>query len=165
MSVSGTPWMPGGLSVTTIDRTKSFRKTGALFVLFKGHFSGNKASTSTLARWLNAIIKAYEVSDLSLPEGITAHSIRGAATSAAFEGLHCLEDICRAVTWATPSTFICHYRIDKAASATAAFGRRVLPKSFSGPIPHPEGSYSSVTSHVSPSILPPSEGKKRNFLP
>lgn len=60
------------------------------------------------------------------PTGDTAHSLRSGATSAVFEGVQSLEEICKGVTLAAPSAFTKHYRVDLAASAQASFGRRVL---------------------------------------
>lgn len=39
-----------------------------------------------------------------------------------------LAGICKAATWFNPSTFTEYFKMDLAASAEAAFGRRVLQK-------------------------------------
>lgn len=103
-----------------MEGTKPLRKTDALFILFKGPSMGNQASKSMIARWLKkAIVRAYEVSGISPTEGITAHSIRGWQPSRASAALR----ISKTATWASPSTFTCHYKIDQAASAVAIFDR------------------------------------------
>lgn len=115
-----------------LDHSKEYRKSEALFVLFGGLSKGKRASVSSLSRWLKlAIIEAYRAVGKEPLGGITAHSTRGAATTAAFEGVHSMESVCRAVTWASADTFIRHYKIDQAASAEATFGRRVLQVAIS----------------------------------
>lgn len=109
------------------ERTREFRLTETLFVKFQGNRKGGRVSTPTLSRWLKMGIEAaYRAIGLEPPVGITAHSIRGAAASAAFEGVCSMGDICRAATWSSPNTFTKHYHIDTTALAEAAFGRRVL---------------------------------------
>lgn len=110
-----------------IDRTRPLRKTDYLFVHFRGRKTGQKASSTVLSCWLKELISlAYQEAGKRPPEGVTAHSIRGAATSAAYVGHSSLEEICKAATWSNPNTFITHYRIDQARAAEAAMGRRVL---------------------------------------
>lgn len=109
------------------ERSRSFRKTEALFVNFGGGRQGQKASAGTLARWLRSCIEmAYQAKGEEPPEGITAHSLRSAATSAAFDGCSSMAEICRAATWSSVHTFARHYRVDVSASADASLGRRVL---------------------------------------
>lgn len=69
---------------------------------------------------------AYRAVEEAVPEGITAHSVRGAATSAAFKGVGFIRGICRAATWASPHIYTRRYHIHTSASAEVAFGRRVL---------------------------------------
>ncbi|XP_034274849.1 uncharacterized protein LOC117666340 [Pantherophis guttatus] len=110
-----------------IARTAAFRRSDALFMSFLPSSLGSKTSSSTLGRWIRACIStAYEASALPAPRNITAHSTRSAATSAAWSTRATIDEICRAATWASPSPFVRHYRLDKFASADAAFGRRVL---------------------------------------
>lgn len=110
-----------------LDQTREFKKSDALFVLFGGLSRGKKASTASLSWWLRAsIVVSYKALGKDPPTGVTAHSTRGAATSAVFEGGISLESICKAAAWASPNTFIWHYKIYQAASAEVAFGRRVL---------------------------------------
>lgn len=51
---------------------------------------------------------------------------RVTAALAVFDQIASLEAICKVAIWATPNTFIEHYKIHQAASAEAAFGHRVL---------------------------------------
>ncbi|XP_070603189.1 uncharacterized protein [Erythrolamprus reginae] len=99
-------------------------------------------SAKSISRWIkDCISEAYKAGGHTVPEGLTAHSTRSAATSAAWSTQASIEDICRAATWAAPTTFIRHYKLDSFASAEAAFGRRVLqrvcvsPKSLVRPSP------------------------------
>lgn len=110
-----------------LDRTKHFRKSDALFVSFRKSNLGQRISTSTISRWIRGcIILAYKAKSEEPPQGVTAHSLRGAATSVAYRSFPSLETICKAATWKSVHSFTKHYRIDKMASADAAFGRRVL---------------------------------------
>lgn len=72
--------------------------------------------------WLKGVIQLLHRKELS--SGDYSHSIQSTATSAAFEGFASLEDICKASTLSSPSTFTRHYKI----VAEAAFGQRVLQK-------------------------------------
>ncbi|XP_039189177.1 uncharacterized protein LOC120303551 [Crotalus tigris] len=110
-----------------IKHTKPFRKSETLFVSFQPSSMGQKVSVSTIGRWIRACISSAYVSlTLPVPPHVTAHSTRSAATTAAWATQASIEDICRAATWSSPSPFIRHYRLDKFASAEAAFGRRIL---------------------------------------
>ncbi|XP_070591651.1 F-box/LRR-repeat protein 8-like [Erythrolamprus reginae] len=91
---------------------------------------GLGVSSQSLSRWIrDCIAEVYTARSQSPPAGVVAHSTRSAATSAAWSTQASLEEICRAATWASASTFICHYRLDFLASAEASFGRRVLQRS------------------------------------
>ncbi|XP_070590357.1 uncharacterized protein [Erythrolamprus reginae] len=91
--------------------------------------SGLGVSPRSISRWIReCIAEAYGTTPHILPQGITAHSTRSAATSAAWRTQASAEDICRAATWTAPSTFIRHYKLDMYASAEASFGRRVLQR-------------------------------------
>lgn len=74
----------------------------------------------------SCIKEAYVSYGLPPPKGITAHSTRSAAMSAAFSNRASLEEICKAAAWFSLSTFVRHYKINTYDSADAAFGRRVL---------------------------------------
>lgn len=87
------------------------------------------ATASTLSKWLRVTIElAYSLSGKTALQGITGHSIWGAATSAAYEGHSSLGDICRVSTWSSAHTFIMHYKVDVATSAEACFGRKIVQK-------------------------------------
>lgn len=110
-----------------LERTKVIRKTESLFVSFQQSSIGKQVSTSTLSRWIrDCIILAYQTSGVEPPPGICAHSLRSAATSAAYSAFPSLETVCKAATWSSVHTFTKHYRVDKRAPADAAFGRGVL---------------------------------------
>ncbi len=64
---------------------------------------GRPAAKQTLSRWIvDAIIAAYESSDLPSPLGVKAHSTRGMAASKAFLAGVPIQDICDAAGWSTP---------------------------------------------------------------
>ncbi|XP_070582571.1 uncharacterized protein [Erythrolamprus reginae] len=112
-----------------IRRTESFRRSERLFISFSQTKSGLGVSPRSISRWIReCIAEAYGTTPHILPQGITAHSTRSAATSAAWRTQASAEDICRAATWTAPSTFIRHYKLDIYASAEASFGRRVLQR-------------------------------------
>ncbi|XP_070592839.1 uncharacterized protein [Erythrolamprus reginae] len=121
-----------------LKRTRPIRQSEALFIFFSPQKIGLKASSSTIGRWIRgAIAKAYDVEGVQRPLGITAHSTRSAASSAAWATQCPLEDLCKAATWTSLTPFIRHYKIDKFASAQAAFGRRVLQQVVE--VAHPSG--------------------------
>ncbi|XP_053153503.1 uncharacterized protein LOC128345502 [Hemicordylus capensis] len=112
-----------------ITHTSTFRTSDKMFVSFHPRSMGSAVSAPTIAHWIRACIKlAYEVQRLSPPSGVSAHSTRAVATSAAFSTNAPVQDICRAATWSTPSTFTRHYKIETHADLQAAFGRRVLQR-------------------------------------
>lgn len=121
-----------------LRRTSSLRQTEALLVSFQPSSLGRKVSAATLGRWIRATIAcAYDVRSLPVPPRITAHSTRSAATSVAWATQASLEEVCRAAAWASPTPFIRHYRLDRFASAEAAFGRRVLQQVHRATSPEP----------------------------
>ena len=88
---------------------------------------GSHISSQTVSRWIVATVKlAYQLAKKPLPIGIKAHSMRALSTPAAFLRGVPLPDICKAATWATPSTFATHYRLDVRTKMVAAFDRAVL---------------------------------------
>lgn len=110
-----------------LARTADIRTTDSLFVNISPPRQGNRMSTSAISACLRTCIKeAYCALKLTPPSGIVAHSTRSAATSTAFANRASSEEICRAATWSSPSTFIRHYKIDVFDLADAAFGRRIL---------------------------------------
>ncbi len=65
---------------------------------------------------MDAIIVAYESSDLPSPLGVKAHSTRGMAASKAFPAGVPIQDICDAAGWSTPLTFVRFYDLDLQAT-------------------------------------------------
>ncbi|XP_073427930.1 uncharacterized protein [Dendrobates tinctorius] len=110
-----------------LEVTKPWRKQRALFVSYQGARKGLKASKQTIARWVReAIILAYSSAGRAVPEGLKAHSTRAMATSWAERVDASIDQICKAATWSSPSTFFRHYRLDLSATSDLTFGRRVL---------------------------------------
>lgn len=110
-----------------IERMKAIRKSDSLFISFCTKRRGQAVSTYTLARWLKGCIMiAYKAPRVESPPGITAHSFRGVATSAAYRSFPSLETIRKAATWKSIHSFTKHYRVDRLVSADVAFGRAVL---------------------------------------
>ncbi|XP_034289059.2 uncharacterized protein LOC117674930 [Pantherophis guttatus] len=110
-----------------LSRTAEFRKSEALLVSFLPSTMGQKVSSATIGRWIKLCISAaYKLKGSQVPGGIVPHSTRSAATSVAWAAQASIDEICRAATWSSISSFIRHYRLDTFASADAAFGRRVL---------------------------------------
>ncbi|XP_018425159.1 PREDICTED: nucleolar protein 6 [Nanorana parkeri] len=108
--------------------SKEFRRSESLFVLFSGRSKGKQASRSSLARWLRqAIMEAYGVLNVPPPSLVTAHSTRALATSWAERAGATPEQICKAATWSSFSTFAKHYRLDLNTAGDQAFGRKNLP--------------------------------------
>lgn len=79
------------------NRTKGLE---SLFMYFRKQTLAQRVSSSTICRWVKGcIILAYQASSLEGPQGITAWSLRGAATSMAYRVFPSLEMICKAATW------------------------------------------------------------------
>ncbi|KAL0148085.1 hypothetical protein M9458_056625, partial [Cirrhinus mrigala] len=67
----------------------------------------------TLSHWIvDAICCAYESSGHPPPLGVKAHSTRSMAASKAFHAGVSMQDICTAVRWSTPLTFVRFYDLD-----------------------------------------------------
>ncbi|XP_072003573.1 uncharacterized protein [Engystomops pustulosus] len=110
-----------------LDRTKDWRKSDSLFVLFGGKNRGQKASAVVIARWIRqAISSAYVAAGQPIPEGLKAHSTRAVSSSWAEFREVSVNQICQAATWSSPHTFYRHYRLDVAGAQELSFGRRVL---------------------------------------
>ncbi|KAK0147363.1 hypothetical protein N1851_013231 [Merluccius polli] len=108
-----------------MERTSSVRKTDQLFVCFKTERVGEPLSKSRLSRWVvEAIRQAYTDTEGPTLPGLRAHSTRGMATSWALWRGASLQEICKAATWSTASTFAKYYSLNIAASPS--FGERVL---------------------------------------
>lgn len=110
-----------------VAATADVRKTNQLFVTFKKGDQGRAASKITMAGWLKSAIQhAYEVLNLPIPQGVKAHSARHASTSWAELKAVSVLDICQQASWATPNTFVKHYKLDLSHSVSARHAKTVL---------------------------------------
>ena len=110
-----------------LEMSKSFRKSNALFVVHSGKNKGQQASKNTIARWIKqAIVEAYRSLDKECPFSLLAHSTRALSASWAERAGATPEQIFKAATWSSFSTFIKHYRLDLLSAQDQAFGRKVL---------------------------------------
>lgn len=88
-----------------LSRTTSFRRCETLFRSFQTSCQGTKVTPSTIFRWIrDAIAEAYSAKSVSPPLGIVAHSLRGAATTAAYKTFPFFGSSVRAATWSSPHT-------------------------------------------------------------
>ena len=96
-------WCPVRALKWYIEKTKPIRTSDQLFVLPRRPYS--PASKDTLSRWVADLISPH----VSPGERIRAHDVRGQAASRAwFRGVP-LEDVMRAASWKTPSSFVACY--------------------------------------------------------
>ncbi|XP_044124623.1 uncharacterized protein LOC122946099 [Bufo gargarizans] len=110
-----------------IERSREFRRSENLLILFFGRNKGKKASKPTLSRWIReAIRESFASQNRPPPAFVTAHSTRAVSTSWAERSLIPLEQICSAASWSSHSTFVSHYRLNLRGSEDTAFGRSVL---------------------------------------
>lgn len=102
-----------------IEKTKSIRKSDALFLIPRSPYT--PASKDTISRWLVEIIAPFAAPD----DSPKAHDVRAHASSIAwFRGVP-LQDIMRAASWKTPSTFVASY-LTNVVSPEALFASSVL---------------------------------------
>lgn len=102
-----------------IEKTKSLRKSDALFILPRAPYS--KASKDTLSRWLVSLISPHA----DAHERVRAHDVRAQATSLAwFKGIP-LHDVMAAAAWKSPSSFVSNYLTD-VVSTEGAFASSIL---------------------------------------
>ncbi|KAL0168420.1 hypothetical protein M9458_036642, partial [Cirrhinus mrigala] len=95
-----------------VHRAARWRKSDQLFVCYGPPKRGLPASKQTLSRWVvDAILSAYEASDLPPPLGVRAHSTRSMAASKAFLAGVPMQDICNAAGWSSPLTFVRFYEL------------------------------------------------------
>ena len=98
-----------------LDRTKDLRKNeNLLFVAIKESFTRD-ISRATISSWLKqTILLAYESSDSEpqLLHQVKAHDVRSMATSLAFRGGICLNEILEACFWKSHNTFTNFYLKD-----------------------------------------------------
>ena len=117
--------MPCQSTVVLYEVHKLSAQDDQLFVCFKMERLGEPLSKSRLTRWVvEAIRQAYMETDRPTLPGLRAHSTRGMATSWALWRGASLQEICKAATWSTPSTFAKYYSINIAACPS--FGEWVL---------------------------------------
>ncbi|KAG8566962.1 hypothetical protein GDO81_013445 [Engystomops pustulosus] len=110
-----------------LQATEPWRIDHNLFIQFQGKNKGRKASKISIARWLkSAISTCYTLQGKEVPSSLKAHSTRAMSASWAERRGASLEQICKAATWASTSTFIKHYRLDLPSSQDLSFGRKVL---------------------------------------
>ncbi|XP_073408896.1 uncharacterized protein [Dendrobates tinctorius] len=96
-----------------LDRTSPWRQSRSLFISFQGNKKGARVTTGTLSRLIrDAITMAYSAKGEDPPQGIKAHSTRAMSSSWAERANVPIEQICKAATWPSPSTFYSHYRLD-----------------------------------------------------
>jgi integrase len=102
-----------------LKATKDIRKTSQLFVTFKKGDQGRAASKITMAGWLKYSIKeAYEAVGKPAPAGVKAHQTRHQSTSWADLKALSILDICQQASWASPNTFVKHYRLNLTGVST-----------------------------------------------
>ncbi len=100
-----------------VHRTALWRKTDQLLVCYSPPKKGLPAAKQTLSRSIvDAIIVAYESSDLPSPLGVKAHSTRGMSASKAFLAGVPIQDICDAAGWSMPLTFVRFHDLDLQAT-------------------------------------------------
>ncbi|XP_073432369.1 uncharacterized protein [Dendrobates tinctorius] len=110
-----------------LDRTSPWRQSRSLFVSFQGSRKGSAVTSGTISRWIrDAITMAYLTKGEDPPLGIKAHSTRAISSSWAERANVPIEQICKAATWSSPSTFYSHYRLDLSSTEDLTFGRSVL---------------------------------------
>ncbi|KAL0151580.1 hypothetical protein M9458_053097 [Cirrhinus mrigala] len=106
-----------------VHRAALWRKTDQLFVCYGPPKKGYPATKQTLSRWIvHAISTAYESSDLPSPLGVKAHSTRAMAASKALMTGDPIQDICNAVGWSTPLTFVRFYNLVVRATPGSSAG-------------------------------------------
>lgn len=112
---------------TFLIRSQHFRKSESLFISVSPPNLAQRMSKSAISYAIHSCIpEAYKTAKVEIPRGITAHSVRSTSTNAAFFKHSSMEDVCRAATWSSISTFTCQYKLNNYSSADASFGRRVL---------------------------------------
>ncbi|MGH0134155.1 UNVERIFIED_CONTAM: hypothetical protein FKN15_029288 [Acipenser sinensis] len=110
-----------------IDRTKAVCKSDQLFVGHGPRSLGLGLSTHRLSHWVvDTMVAAYADEGLKSPAHLSAHSVKGMATSwALFRGAM-LAEICDAASWATPLTFTRFHSLNVASLGRPTLGTRVL---------------------------------------
>lgn len=110
-----------------LSQRRDFRRSDRLFINVLPPNLGLRMSMMAIRGAIRTCIcEAYKALNLVPPEGITAHSTCSTVASAALLNRALIEDICKAATWSSVSTFVHHYKLHTQDSADTAFGRRVL---------------------------------------
>ncbi len=100
-----------------IHRAALWRRADELLVCYGPPKRGLPSSKQTLSRWIvDAVMVAYESSDLPSPLGVKSHSTRSVAASKAFLAGVPMLDICNAEGWSMPLTFVRFYDLDLRAT-------------------------------------------------
>lgn len=94
-------------------RAAQWCKSDQLLVCFGSPRPGPPASKQRISkRIIKAISLAYEAHSLPLPLAIRAHSTRSMVASKALLSGVSLQEVCDAVGWVSPHTFIRFYSLD-----------------------------------------------------
>ena len=112
-------WCPVRALKWYLKRTSHLRSSDQLFLQVKKPHA--PASKATISRWISELIKGIVRS----PCGVRTHDVRGQAASKAWFSRVPLEEILKAATWKTASTFVSCYLTD-VLSAEGEFSRSVL---------------------------------------
>ena len=97
-----------------------------LFVSFAMGKQGCKVRPSTISGWLSRVIKEAYISSGRPEPQVTGHTTRKMGTSRAWVAGASVEDVCRAATWATSSTFAQFYKLDVMPSTFSSVSSQVL---------------------------------------
>ncbi len=100
-----------------LHRAALWRKGDQLLVCYGPHKRGLPATKQTLSRWIvDAIHISFESSQLPSSMGVRAHSTQSVAASKDFLASVPIQDICNAVGWFMPLTFVRFYGPDMRAT-------------------------------------------------
>ena len=112
-------WCPVRALKWYMDKTKILRNHDRLFLLPRSPYP--PASKDTISRWIRDLIKPHVSED----ERVRAHDVRGHAASRAwFSGVP-LEEVMKAASWKTPTSFVSCYLTDTLARE-GSFARGAL---------------------------------------
>uniref|UniRef100_A0AAV2IU46 ribonuclease H n=1 Tax=Knipowitschia caucasica TaxID=637954 RepID=A0AAV2IU46_KNICA len=107
--------------------TSSFRSGDQLFVCLGPKNRGAPLSAQRLAHWVaTAVRRAYQAQGLAPPVGFRSHSTRGMAASTALLRGASVEDVCRAASWASSSSFVRSYLSDVSDRSLEEHEQRLL---------------------------------------
>ena len=102
-----------------MNHTRSIRATDQLFVQCKSPYG--PVTKTTVSNWVAKLIREL----VQRPAGVRTHVLRGQAASKAWFARIPLEEILKAATWKTPSTFVACY-LTNTVSTELSFSRAVL---------------------------------------